>query len=414
LSVGGPTGIVAPALFALALLAPASGVRDPGDLDPAFGSGGIVVTDVTGDDDFGNAMAVQPDGRIVVVGSVRDADGLFYDFGVVRYHPDGTLDTTFGEDGIVVTRLTGDYDFANAVVIQPEGRILVAGQWGADPNGFALVRYLPDGSLDAAFGDDGIVLSELGNENTGANAVISLPDGTIVAAGYSQHFAEFLPDALAVAWYGPDGRLLRYRVDGVGREYGSIQGITRVPGRHLVGGGRPGFTLVRYVGGHLDPTFGDGGLVTRWPGRPARAWALVLQRDGKIVLAGDATRTSTGFALVRFTPSGQTDPTFGGDGIVTTGIGDYASATGVLVQPDGRIVATGWTDMSGARFALARYSRDGRLDAGFGTGGIVTTAIGQSAVSNASSLDRDGKILLVGQTASSGTYDLAVARYLTE
>jgi uncharacterized delta-60 repeat protein len=315
----------------------------------------------------------------------------------------------------VVTHLTGDYDTPQAVTIQPDGKILVAGIWGAYPNGFALVRYNPDGSLDPTFDGDGEVLSQHGSENSAALAVAVLPHGRIVAAGTIEHFAEFRPNNIALAWYRPDGALLRYRVTAVHHSDATAWGIARTPDGRLVVGGTPGFTAARFIGDELDPTFGEGGVVTERPGLYPAALALALQPDQRIVLAGQATRGTSRFVLVRFTRDGASDPSFGADGIVATRIGDSSSATGVVVQADGKIVATGWTRESGVlQFALARYEPDGSLDRAFGSGGIVETPIGSSAMAWASALQANGKIVVVGNAeAGGGDLDFAAVRYVT-
>src|SRR5262249_33815551 len=131
-----------------------------GDLDETFGIGGKVTTDLSGGEDEARGVAIQPDGKIVVVGL---SDGSDLDFAVARYNPDGTLDITFGNEGAVTTDFGGNRDVASAVVIQPDGKILVAGTATTGLNlGFALARYNPNGSVDTTFGVGGKATTDFG------------------------------------------------------------------------------------------------------------------------------------------------------------------------------------------------------------------------------------------------------------
>ena len=261
----------------------------------------------------------------------------------------GDPDRTFGSDGTLTTDFDGGTDQARALVVQPDGRVVAAGagaistakrvggEGGLGGRGgtqFALARYRPDGALDPTFGGDGKVTTDIAGDDSQALALVLQPDGKVVAAGGAV-------------------------VDGFGE-----------------------FALSRYLpDGALDPTFaGDGTLTTDFPGVDARAFALALQPDGKLVAAGYSYEggDSIQFALARYQPNGILDPGFGRGGIVIT---DFAGGTdqarALAVQPDGKLVAAGFALEHGSfQFALARYLRDGALDAGFGAGGKVTTDFG--------------------------------------
>ena len=179
-----------------------------GDLDPTFGIGGIVTTDFGSSTDDAQEVVIQPDGKIVAGGT----RGL--DFAVARYNTDGSLDATFGTGGLVVTDLYGgSYDIAGAVALQPDGKIVLAGQTRtpASPvtdQDFALVRYNSDGSLDSTFGTGGIVRTDFGSPNDeGAVSVAIDSVGRIVAVGST--YTLFSPGGrdFAVARYNPDGTL---------------------------------------------------------------------------------------------------------------------------------------------------------------------------------------------------------------
>jgi uncharacterized delta-60 repeat protein len=347
-----------------------------GNLDTAFGTGGRVTTDFGGNDDQANAVALQSDGKIVVAG-FSNGPTAGPDFALARYNADGSLDTTFGSGGRVTTDFSNDADYASAVTVQADGKIVAAGYsyGGATGYDFALARYNADGSLDATFDGDGKVTTDFAAGDDVANAVALLADGKILVAGSSD---------------GTSFAVTRYNIDGT-----------------------------------LDATFGGGGKVTTDFSSTSDAQCMAVQSDGQIVVAGTTSAGySTGydFALVRYTSIGGLDTGFDGDGIVTTHFGsdDNAgtdSAYGVAVQSDGKIVVAGSTESSdtGSDFALARYNPDGTLDAGFGSGGRVATDFGSSGQDGATAvaLQADGKVLAAGcsSTADFVLGDFAVARY---
>ena len=158
-----------------------------GDLDTSFGVGGKVITDFVGEENA-NAVALQPDGKIVVAGRAGDPSIGSGNFALARYHPNGSLDTTFGGDGRVITDFVS-HSAAFAVALQPDGKIVAAG-YAFDPSetptglrhGFALARYQPDGTLDTTFGEDGRVITDVRNAAV-IYAVALQPDGKIVVAG---------------------------------------------------------------------------------------------------------------------------------------------------------------------------------------------------------------------------------------
>src|SRR5215472_15268175 len=181
------TGTYKPLILVISLFfaLSASVSAAPGDLDPTFGNGGIVITrGINGNNlnylSYALAMAIQPDGKIVVVGEGNDGTFNFvaWDFAVVRYYTDGSLDSSFGSNGRVVTQLSDNYDGAGAVAIQPDGKIVVAGRCDRIDSNSAVVRYNPNGSLDASFNGTGIALT------SGADRSVAIQaDGKIVVAG---------------------------------------------------------------------------------------------------------------------------------------------------------------------------------------------------------------------------------------
>jgi uncharacterized delta-60 repeat protein len=235
----------------------------PGDLDLSFGSNGKVTTHI-GRFDSTHAPAIQSDGKLVVAGSVGSG---FPDFGLVRYNSDGSLDTSFGNGGIVTTDITNYRNSAYALAIQSDGKLVVGGlaQFNGGTPDIGLVRYNSDGSLDATFGNGGKVMTDFG-EHDQANEIAIQSDDKLVVAGY----------------INGTGALVRYHADGT-----------------------------------LDATFGSGGKVMT----DISTEAFIIQSDGKLVIGGSAQSTPGGnydFGLVRYHADGTLDTTFGSGGKVIT------------------------------------------------------------------------------------------------
>ena len=330
-----------------------------GDLDAAFGTGGIVITDF-GDSEWVNDLALLPDGKIVAVGNTS------LDFALARYNSDGSLDSSFGTNGKVTTDFFGYEDVSEAVAIQADGKLVVAGTaYHADRSDFALARYDSNGSLDSSFGTNGkVTINFDGDYNHGFDLVLQ-PDGKIVVSGIDSD----------------DFAVLRFNSNGT-----------------------------------LDTSFsGDGKVTTDFGGRMDRAFAIALQTDGKIVAAGQAysSASDADFALARYNSDGSPDTGFGTNGMVVTDLGAANDIIEELtLQPDGKIVVVGFCN-PGSYFnvALARYNEDGTLDAGFGTNGQVTTVF--TAEGNnyglAVATQSDGKIVVTGN----GSGNLGLARFLS-
>ena len=418
-------------LAAVVLTAPAGAV--PGDLDPTFGTGGKVLTDIgSGSFDEGNAVTIQQDGKIVGAGR---SDSQY--FALVRHDTEGSLDAGFGEGGKVLTGFGLDNSGAQAVAIQADGKIVAAG-FGQTIGGFdfALTRYNADGSFDAGFGSGGKVLTDFGNSRSDfAEAMAIQPDGKIVALGDSR-----------VGGLQPDFALARYNADGsLDSGFGSggkvltdfapvLPGSNDLPralaiqadGKIVAAGGSNAggsfdFALARYnADGSLDAGFGAGGKVLTDLGSRSldRGNAVAIQADGKIVAAGGGLAGgSFDFALIRYNADGSLDAGFGAGGKVLTdlGSGSFDEAKAVAIQVNGKIVAVGGSDAGGSAldFALARYLADGSLDAGFGAGGKVLTDLGSESFDEAKAvaIQVNGKIVAAGDGDAGGSLDFALARY---
>lgn len=338
-----------------------------GSLDTNFGVGGRVFTDFGAGDDAITGIAIQSDGKIVAAGSAYN--GSDFDFALARFQPDGSLDSTFGSNGLLTTAFGSGDDRIFSMILDPEGKIVVAGAFynGTDQD-FALARYNGDGSLDTAFGQQGKVMTGIGSGDDIARSVRLQSNGKIVVAGFSK--------------------------------VGNLSQLA----------------LVRYNhDGSLDATFGLGGKVTTDIGSGEEvASAMQIQADDKIVVAGGAFNGTDGdFAVIRYTANGALDSSFGTNGVVMTAIGTGQElATAMVIQADGRIVIAGGNLEHHDGFGLIRYLSDGSLDTSFGQGGKVTTLFGSADFPWGLALQSDGKIVAVGTSSITGfDYDFVLARY---
>jgi uncharacterized delta-60 repeat protein len=395
-----------------------------GALDNTFGPPGRVLTSFRNDYDSATGIAIQPDGKIIAVGSSRN--GIYKDFAVARYNPNGDPDTTFGNRGKVITSVNTQDDEATEAAIQPDGKIVVLGFSGKSQ--IALVRYNSNGSPDTTFDTDGKLTLSIAMGAAGAGDLVIQPDGKIVVAGSAgvNSSVDF-----ALVRFNPDGSLdTTFDFDGVVTTPVTERGdyanaIALQPdGKLLVAGTVEAtafyrtFGIVRYMSdGSLDTSFGNGGKVlTRIGDGNAEANAVALQTDGRIVVAG-YTAANSDFATVRYNEDGTLDTMFGGDGIVTTTVTETSgdNAYDVLIQKNGKIVIAGLTVFPGSEFniALARYNTDGSLDKSFNDDGIVVTDYGSFGEAvYAAALQADGKIVVAGGIDEVARRDFAVLRYL--
>ena len=395
------------------------------ELDPTFSGDGRQLTNFTDGFDTGNDVAIQADGKIVVVGQAGGSGGRF---AVARYETDGSLDPTFGGgDGKVTTNFTPNGDSANGVAIQADGKIVVAGEAGARfaPSGFfvsriAVARYGSDGSLDATFGGDGRVTTSLSPRQDVAEDV-AIHEGQILAVG-TQDFGCFC-SRFAFVRYTDDGSLdAAFSGDGirtVGFRFGAQAEATavRANGKIVAVGSNPdvgSFAVARLLAdGQRDTAFdGDGKVVTRAGRGEEGATGVTIQSDGRIVVAGftdqpheQGDRFGPGrFAVIRYLVGGALDPSFGGDGIVKTRFGDrFSHAMDVAGEADGDLVAVGVVGGAGGRFAAVRYEVDGSLDPTFGGDGRIAVDFtpGFDSASGVA-VQADGDLVLAGSASGRG------------
>jgi uncharacterized delta-60 repeat protein len=352
-----------------------------GSLDASFGTGGKVTTDIGGNSDMANAVAIQRDGKIVVAGTAggtpsasssprpTSGTGSNVDFALVRYDGDGTLDASFGPAGTgkVVLDFAAVDDVAEAVAIQRDGKIVVAGYTGNTNVDFALARFNADGTLDTSFGILGRAIADYSGAGDYAYAVALQSDGRIVVAGRSDS----------------------------------------------AGATKTDFALARYdTDGTLDTSFGTSGkLTTDFASSADSAQALAVQGDGKIVAVGWAFNgADNDMALVRYNGDGSLDNGCGNVLRDLSGTHDEASA--VVIQNDGKIVVGGNTLVGAQRdFALARFDSTCAVDTSFGANGLVTGDFaGEDDRIAALALQSDGKIVATGYAVTATGEDFAMLR----
>ena len=395
------------------------------DGSPAPSDDGIVTTDIASAPDNVFGMTVQSDGKILVAG--QSGTGINSDFALLRYHANGSLDSSFGTGGVVITDIAAAADVGFDVTVQLDGKILVSGQTfnGTDYD-FAILRYNSDGSLDTGFGTGGIVTTDFGGLNDVGKGITLQTDGKILVTGASFNGADY---DFALARYNSDGSLDgSFGTGGLvttGIGPGDDQAVdvaVQTDGKILVSGesfngANSDFALVRYnANGSLDASFGAGGKVTTDFGLNVdKGVRFALQPDGKILLAGQSHNgIDYDFALARYNNDGSLDTGFGTGGKVSTSLGmGNDLAYNVAVQTDGKIVVSGDSNNGiDDDFAVVRYHSDGTLDASFGTGGQVTTAVGAGTdKARAFALQPDGQILLAGFSHNGTDNDIAVVRY---
>lgn len=341
-----------------------------GTIDTTFGTDGAVTTAVHSNYNVAETTTVQLDGKILVAGNAGTPST--YHMAVARYNEDGTLDSSFGNEGTLRFNIGSLKSFVMDVVQQPDGKILLGGRTWNDVSGdFALVRLNEDGSFDSTFGDNGV--SRLSTpESEASEAIALLDDGKILMVGYRD-------DNFAIAKFNADGS--------------------------------------------LDTTFGDEGWkVVPFDGVTSYASDVAIQDDGKIVVSGFALNGVNRFqvAVARLNTDGVIDNSFGIDGRVIFNVGEWNDfSEAVAIQSDGKILVGGhkWIANSQQKHDLfvARLNTDGSFDTSYGTNGVATARLVDGAnYSNGMVLQADDKPILAGYTIQQTTYNMAMVRFTTD
>jgi len=410
-----------------------------GSLDTCFGSNGKVTASLGTTSNWAVDVALQADGKIVVLGN---------DFKILRYGSDGLIDSTFGTGGVASVSFikpNGDTG-AYALAIQSDGKIIVAGYATLKGNtvGFAVARLNSTGSLDTSFGSSGKVLFGFSNNSSAvARAVTIQANGYIVLGGDSGNsfaLARLTSSGAFDLGFNGTGKVtvsVANSTDGLGGAYDVTTQRLLVGGviqeKIVAAGIRPRLAVVdrdiavlRFnPNGSLDSSFGSGGKVfTNFSGYSDQAKAIAIDANNNIIVAGHTLTDSTNgqmFALVRYTENGQLDASFGTGGKVTAGDAAYRNAFyghGLEIQADGRIVASGYIELplgAYADFAVARFNVDGTLDTSFGqsgTGTVLTDFYGDNDHAwGGLALQADGRIVVVGG-ANPVPSQIALARYM--
>lgn len=402
-----------------------------GTLDITFGTNGKASFAVPGMQDAANAFALQPDGKMITAGTY--INGGNWDFVVVRLNSDGSPDNTFGTGGKVTTNITTGNDIPWRIVIQTDGKIVIAGYGHNGVNyDVVIVRYNTDGSLDNTFDGDGKVITNLGSDE-GAFGLTIQPDGKIVTAGFS--FSGGQQEATAFR-YNTDGSPDNtFDGDGVAVFSGPltndhIREVAVQADGKIVMAGADNYSPFNYHGevirlnanGSPDNSFGTNGLVT-FPLNYALFYAMTLQTDGKIVGVGSGNPSmnpgSGGSLVARFNTDGTTDNTFDGDGYHLLQIGYGSGLTGVRQDANGKLVGAGFTRFTDPvtfattyDFLVERYTTTGSLDNTFDGDGVLVVQFGFNVDDGASlcAIQPNGKILVSGFSVNGGSQDFAIIR----
>jgi uncharacterized delta-60 repeat protein len=354
---------------------------DPEGLpDDSFGSAGTIILPIGTGDDSCNAMMMQPDGKILLVG--ESYNGHDSDVLVARLTDSGQLDATFGTDGKTLIDAFGGTDAASAVLQQPDGSIVVVGAAfnGVDYD-FLVVRLTSKGQPDSTFGTNGIVTMSIGEADDRAVSCVLDSTGRIIICGQAMQ-------------------------DGLWR-----------------------FALACCTqDGELDSSFADNGIALPSLGSGDELATSVLHRvDGKLLVSGCISGSSEDFGTVTFDENGLIDSGYGSDGIATTTLTTQEGSTCSAFQVDGRLVLAGTSTgtprgptrssylgdlVAYVHFALARFMTDGSPDKDFGQDGIVITSLSSgNDYAAAICIQDDGKILVAGNTDDGSVANMAIARY---
>ena len=389
--------------------------NENGSPDNSFGTNGIVTTDINTSDDYTGSVTIQSDDKIVLAGySYLGSNQLF---SLARYNRDGVADNNFGVAG----KLSGDYNQGNtrynATAIQADGKVVVAGTtWNGLDNDFAIARYNTNGSVDLSFGDKGKASTSFGGIEE-AVAIVIQADGKIIVAGASTNNLNL--NQFAVARYNTNGTLDntftnngKQLVSAIGNADICKSVALQADGKIVLAGSTftdlnydsCRFALVRLnSNGTPDNTFSDDGKqITSFGDAYSAASSVAIQTDGKIVIAGRIyLNQQNNFAIARYNINGSLDNSFSNDGKQNNVFGaeDYFLES-MAIQTDGKIVAAGFSQSMGGSstsFLLSRYNSNGTPDAAFGNNGFKSTNIGTNFNFGISvAIKNDGRIAVGG------------------
>ena len=349
-----------------------------GKLDSSFGNSGVVTTQCSNCIGFWTLHVVLThDSKIIAAGTADVSGPLNYDCSLIRYNSDGSLDNTFGNNGIFQSA-TADADLLESATMQQDGKIVYVG-WAWDRG--LISRVNVNGTFDSTFGINGTVLDTTLFD---ANSVVIEPDGKIVVAGhtlkhqrlsiirYNQDgtrdikFGSFESTALGMDFFQGKGKLA-VQVDG------KVVGTVSVSN-----GWNDEIAVVRYdSNGYPDSTFSDDGIAITSYGGLLEAASVSIQNE-KIIIGGYLDNGSDkDFALVRFNPNGNIDSSFGSAGKVITSLGYHDDGiSSIAIQTDGKIIAAGNSYVgTQSGMALIRYQSNGTLDSTFNSNSVTVESV---------------------------------------
>jgi uncharacterized delta-60 repeat protein len=370
---------------------------------------------------------MQNDGKFIAAGNGNGLNTL-----LARYNPEGNLDASFGNNGVVLTNDTSGINYCAGVVIQSDGKIITAGQIYVNPlNHIAAARYNADGSIDKSFGTNGIVNYSLGtNTNVYVTSVAIQPDDKLLVSGLvytnandygEKAFIErFTTDGKPDASFGNNGEVIT-----TFNEASDVSSLTITNDNKILVGGTyfylasPKFMIIKYLfNGTIDSSFGINGFALQgFSNAGPQLNSLALQNDGSILAGGYELMLGPiqNMALVRFTQNGILDSSFGENGLVVTQFQGESEIDKLIVQNDNKIVGAGTLDsaFTNPKFVIVRYLPNGDIDESFGINGSTITASATFLYCNDALLQNNEKIVLAGNTyADNNTF--AFARYLND
>lgn len=340
-----------------------------GSDDLSFGNNGIFKFFIPNNDIEPKSMFIQQDGKIVITGIIKDELNGIYDFITIRVNSNGTLDNSFGTNGFVQTDYSfSSFDQANSVVVLNDGSILIS---GVAEFGFAMLKYDSNGMLDNNFGINGKVMTNIGSNYSYGTDMAIQSNGKIIVAGYTYNGTD------------NDIALVRYNTDG-----------------------------------SIDNTFGTNGIVTHDILNISNTTrSIKIQADGKIVIAADNfDGTYNDMLLARYNSNGTIDNTFNTSGYVVSGLSNNDYANSLLIQSDGKIVVAGSSYSSSNRLqALLRYNTNGNIDNTFGSSGLITALVPtNSFIKSIVSDQTNSKIIALGEVVTDTEYDIVLTKYFEE
>lgn len=416
--------------FLLFIFAVFAAHAQPGALDVSFSGDGKLTASLTTGNNTANAVAVQSDFKILAAGAVFNGTSST-DFGVARYNEDGTPDLTFNGTGASLADFNHAFDYCTGMALQPDGKIVLGGytDFGAGFD-FALARFNANGTPDGTFGADGKVTLHFGT-TAFANAIALQPDGKILMTGYVMGESANL---LVVVRFLSDGSLdLDFGTGGksivpIGEDSAIAHAIAVQPndGKIVVAGRVMNGALLRWeallfrfdADGAPDTGFGtQGQVITRVANQDYVVTAVALSPDGKIATAGYTGNSPSAYkaTLARYLSDGTPDNEFADNGIGIVPLGSSGDQPKSIVLLENRIVVGGSVQQNGlSRFVVASFDQNGAPVASFGDNGSTTTAFAQQDGINAMALAPDGKIVAAGVSFSTTVSVFAMTRYHTE